>query len=253
MTTSMPPPPTTSLPIRIGMALALAVAAAGVVAVPTALRVAGAAAIGFPIAWALVTGLVAPPIALLGLVGRRAYLGWRAFGPDDAGLRLAVALGWLAWLGLLADRLGAVLRAKTHHHALAAVTFALAVLVLALVLALVARRILVLLRSLEVRAETSSRLVAIVWAAVPLFALVMVLRTAAPELGADARAAIVDGAALLLGGILASRTVVTPRRIAAAAGAVAFVALVGLAVLQTPQVRGSVAGATPLFTWYGSH
>ncbi len=250
MTPSIPPP-AAPFSLRLGAALALAVVAATVVAVPAALRVASSASVSFVVAWALVAGLAAPPIALLGLVGRRAYLGWRALGPDDAGLRLAVAFGWLAWLGLLADRLGAVLRAKTHHHALAAVTFALAVFALALVLALVARRITSLLRSLEARSETTARLVAVAWAAVPVFGLVVAVRAAAPELGPDARAAIVDGTALFLGGVLASRTILAPRRLFASAGALAFVALLGVAAgsLRTDQVRGGVAGATPLLSW----
>lgn len=242
------PPPSAPLSARVGAALALAVPAALVAVLPAALRLASDASWSLVRAWPLLGGIAIVPIALLGLVGRRAYLGWRALGPDDAGLRLAVACGGIGWLGLLADRLGAVLRAKTHHHALAGVTFALAIVVFGAVLVLVSRRILALLRDLEPRYETLARLIAVAWAAAPVIGLVLALRAAAPDLAPEARAAVIDGAALVLGTILASRTIATPRPALAVAGplACALLLLVAGIGLREPNLRASLDGAAPL-------
>ncbi|CAN5393735.1 hypothetical protein BH09MYX1_BH09MYX1_63100 [soil metagenome] len=247
MSASLPP---TAAPFstRLGGALAVAVPASMIAAVPAALRLSESGALSLVHAWALLTGLVVLPVAILGLVGRRAYLGWCGLGPDEAGLRLAAAFGWLAWTALLADRVGAILRAKTHHHALAGVTFSLAIIVTAMVLALVARRVFVLLRDLDRRHETLTRAVAIVWVAVPIFGLVLAFRAAAPDLAPDARATVIDGAALALGAIVASRSLASPQRALVVGGPVVFLTLlaIGIAGLRGVETRGALDAAAPL-------
>lgn len=249
------PPPFDPLSTRIGVALAIAIPAALLAGLPAALRLSSAAQVSLPYAWAILAGVAAPPLVALGFLGRRAARGWRAIGPDDAGLRLAAAGGWLAWTGLLADRVGAMLRAKTHHHALAAVTFAIAIAVVAGVLALVSRRILALLRDLDRRHETLARSLAVLWVAAPLCGLVLALRAAAPDLSPGARATIIDGAAFLLGGILASRTVESAPRPIAAAGPLVFAVLMTLAVmgLHEPSVLSGLDAVAPLLARWVPH
>lgn len=254
MSVSLPPPSEPQM-TRVGVAVALVVPAAAVAVLPAALRLANAATVSLPQAWAALAGLVALPLVAIGFLGRRAARGWRAIGPDDAGLRLAAAGGWLAWTGLLAVRVGAMLRAKTHHHALAAVTFAIAIAVLAAVLALVSRRILALLRDLDARRETLARALAVAWVAAPLFGIVLALRAAAPDLSPGARATIIDGAALFLGGVIASRTVEAAPRPIVFGGPFVVAALGALAVmtLHESPVRSALEAVAPLLARFVPH
>lgn len=241
------PPPSAPLFQRAGTALAGAAFGAVLAAVPPALRIAQGSDVSVVYAVPLVAGLVAIPVVVLGLVGRRAHGGWVALGPDEGGLRISVAIGWLAWLAFVALRFGAVLRAKTHHHALASVTFALGVMVAAAFLALVARRGLTLLQSLAQRAETLPRLLAIGWVVLPLLGILLALRSAAPDLEMDARAGIIDGAALFVGAMVAARPIM-PSRVTAGIGALAFLVLLAAAAsgLVHASVLAEVREGAPL-------
>jgi len=141
---------------------------------------------GFFRAWAIFTGiLLVPALALLAIfrAAREALRGERS---------AASVLGVLMWIEALffvAMRFGAVLRAKTHHHALAGVTFALGTLFVAALFAVFAAR--------AARWAEKSRERTFLLGAVSLLMALLVLR-GAPELSEKTRAAAIDGAAALV-------------------------------------------------------
>jgi hypothetical protein len=127
--------------VRFGAIIGAGVVAASLASIPAALRVAPAVpSEGLVDVWlALVACALLPAIAGVAVL-RAAREGLRAFGGPGASAR---ALGFVVWatatFGAMAV-LGALLRATTHHHGLAGVTFAIFALAAAIALALVVRR-----------------------------------------------------------------------------------------------------------------
>jgi hypothetical protein len=151
---SAPPPPRAadagSFVVRFGTAVGLGAVAALAGAVPATLRVASVAAAQGPGAlrewFALAAAALLPMVAAV-VVLRGAREGLRAFAGPGAGLRVAGAGLWLASLLVGFTLLGRVLRAHTHQHALAGVTFAFGALAFAMVSAVVCARLVVIARN----------------------------------------------------------------------------------------------------------
>src|ERR1019366_4733011 len=146
-----PSPDGGSLVLRFGTAIGLAAAAALACALPAAMRVAAVlGAEGTGRAW---TGLAASalvPMVATVLTLRGAREGLRAFGGPGAELRAYGMALWAVWLVVALALFGSVLRATTHQHALAGVTFAFGELALAVGLALASARVVELLRDAAV-------------------------------------------------------------------------------------------------------
>src|SRR5260370_19944491 len=115
-----------SLVLRFGTAVGLAAGAALAPALPATMRISGALASGHGLGhvWlALAAATLGPMVAAI-VVLRGAREGLRAFGGSGAGLRIYGVGLWLASLLVGLSLFGGILRATTHHHALAGVTFA---------------------------------------------------------------------------------------------------------------------------------
>ncbi len=148
--------------MRFGTAVGLGAAAALASALPATMRVTLA-----PVASQETTGRVwvgLAAVTLLPMIGavavlRGARVGLRSFGGPAAEVR---AFGVALWAGSLFVALsffGSTLRASTHHHALAGVTFAFGAVVLAVGAALVCARLVAILRSASSEARRGMALV----------------------------------------------------------------------------------------------
>ena len=126
---------------RAGSSALIAAVWSGFAALSAALRVSSDGDVSAWAAWSFCTACTIP--FMLGVIAllRSARTGARAIGGDDGA---AKAIAFAAWVLLMTGalaRFGAVLREKTHHHALAGATFALGALVLGVVLGLLAARV----------------------------------------------------------------------------------------------------------------
>jgi hypothetical protein len=186
---------------RFGGTVSVAMIAALVAATPATLRMHGGD-VDLIRAWLTLGGLAIGPMLLLIPLARLAREGLRSVsqqaGESRALERTAAATVFVGtWLWFL-SALGAQLREKTHHHALGAVTFAIGAAVSLVGLALVARRLAIILTSLRDKRRDLGTAAAI--AAIVLSVAILALRLArgAPELGDGARAMLVDGVAFAL-------------------------------------------------------
>jgi len=258
MPASAPPPPrpaeeAASLVVRFGSALGLAAAGSLVCAAPAALRLSSAMATGgvSARAWlALAAAALGPMIAAI-VVLRGAGEGVRAFAGPGAGLR-AVGIGlWLASLLLALTWFGSLLRATTHHHALAGVTYAFGALGLAVGLGLVAARVVAILR--ELRPEVRTAAIGALAGAVAIAFVYMaarVSRAASQDPASSVAAAtIIDVLAFAFSALLASRRVLGAPRILALLGPpLAVVVLaVGVSALRDGGLRQAIADRAPAF------
>ena len=212
---------TGSFVLRFGTAVGLAAAAALASALPAAMRVAAAlGAEGTGRAWTGLAALSLAPMVATVVVLRGAREGLRAFAGPGAGLRLYGAMLWAAWLLVILTLFGSALRATTHHHALAGVTFAIGALVFAVGLALATVRVLAILRGVSPRTR---RLAAVGLAAGALVALgwigVRFLRAASHDVAsAPAAGTVVDILAFALAAGFAARPSLASRRALAVVG-----------------------------------
>jgi hypothetical protein len=172
-------------------------------AIPAAARVAAAthSVLGSWLALAA-CGLV-PAVAAVALL-RGAREGMRAFGGEDATLVVWAAATWAMATSLALAAFGAVLRALTHHHALAGVTFGLGGLVVAGGVALVVRRLANIARALDPWGRSALVVVTLVTlgAALGVFAF-----RVGPDVfgGEPAPDALVDGLAFGIATVALSR------------------------------------------------
>jgi hypothetical protein len=168
MPPSLPPlPPTTFRPPplegtpppvparqRFGAIVGAGVLAAAFMSLPASLRVGAAPGSGGALpAWLSLVACAVVPATLGVALLRAAREGLRAFAGPDAMLHLLGAVTWAVCLFGAMTALGAGLRATTHHHGLAGVTFALAALVAAVAIGLVVRRVVVLAQRSSPRAR----------------------------------------------------------------------------------------------------
>ena len=186
---------------RFGGTVSVAMFAALLASMPATLRM-HAGGVDLVSAWLTLGGLAIAPMLLLIPLARLAREGLRGVsqqsGESRALERTAAAMVFAGtWLWFL-SALGAQLREKTHNRALGAVTFAIVAAISLVAIALVARRLAVILTAL--RDERRALGTAAALAAIVLSAAILALRVArgAPELGDDARAMLVDGFAFAL-------------------------------------------------------
>lgn len=257
------PPPsdrsreTGSLVTRVGTVAGAATVAAMACSVPAAMRVARALAGTESPArvWVALGAVALPPMILAVLVLTRAREGWRAFrGPGATGFVYGVSM-WLVLLVIVLSLFGSVLRATTHHHALAGVTFALGGLAAAMATAALCARLVAVLRS---AGPTVRRVAAVgLSGALALGVAVLALGAARASSHDVASAAqlgtVVDDLAFLLSAALAARQARVVRRILAVVGPpVAVVILaVGVPALRAAPLRQAVAERAPAFAAIG--
>jgi choline-sulfatase len=137
------PPPPEPLGARAGSLLGAATLAAMLAAIPATVRVAPLAppSCGALGAWlALAACALLPSVAAVAIV-RGAREGTRTLAGDDAALAVWAVAAWAMTSFLALAAYGALLRATTHHHGLAGVTFAIGGVAIGAVLALVVRRL----------------------------------------------------------------------------------------------------------------
>ena len=158
-TTFRPPPLEGSPPpvparLRVGAIVGAGVLAAAFLSLPAALRIGASPGSGGILpAWLSLVACAVVPATLGVALLRAAREGLRAFAGPDAMLHLLGVVTWVVCLFGAMSALGAGLRATTHHHGLAGVTFALGALVVAVALGLVVRRVVVLAQRSSPRAR----------------------------------------------------------------------------------------------------
>jgi hypothetical protein len=145
---SAPPPPQPSLVFRAGSLLGAGTLAAMAASFPSALRVASFVPSG-PGTWIALAACATVPATIAVALLRGARDGARRFAGEDASLAAWSVGSWVLATFLALTALGAVLRATTHHHGLAGVTFALMGLAVATFVALVVRRVAAIGRRAE--------------------------------------------------------------------------------------------------------
>jgi hypothetical protein len=258
MTASAPPPPRSeeegaSLVVRFGAALGLAAAASVVCAAPAALRVSAAIPPGHVSLWAwlaLAASALGPMVAAIAVL-RGAAEGMRAFAGPGAGLR-AFGVGlWLASLLVVLTWFGSLLRATTHHHALAGVTYAFGALALAVGIGLACMRIVAILSGLPPAARSLAfgALGGAVVVALAAMAVRFARAASHDSASAAAAATVVDVLAFALAGFLASRRGLGASRILALVGpplAVVIVAM-GISSLHEAAIRQAIGDRAPAF------
>jgi len=186
---------------RFGGTVSVAMIAALLASMPATMRI-REGGVDLLRGWLTLGGLAIAPMLLLIPLARLAREGLRGVsqqaGESRALERTAAAMVFAGtWLWFL-SALGAQLREKTHHRALGAVTFAIGAAVAFVAIALVARRLALILTTLRDKNRQLGTGAAL--AAIVLSAAVLALRVArgAPELDEGARAMLVDGFAFAL-------------------------------------------------------
>jgi hypothetical protein len=240
--------------MRFGSAVGAGALGSLIATAPAMLRLDGAAGVCSPFgAWTLLIATTLLPMALLVLALQRARSGFLALGRrKDRGF-LAPLFAWLASTFVALTCLGAFLRARTHHHALAGVTFAITGLALSLVLALVWTRLAAQMRRAPSAVQWATPIVlgtgfvgALAWA------LYASTRTATAPVLAMQRLRLVDGFAFVMGALIASRRPFVNRRALALLGPpLAAIALVlGVSSIRTcPSLCDVLSGQAPAVGW----
>lgn len=255
MTASAPPPPVEtsgSLVARFGTTLGLAAAAALACAVPAAIRVGSAAGgAGLLHVWLGLGAAALGPMVVAVAVVRGAREGLRAFGGPETGLRAFGAGLWLASMVVVLSVFGSVLRATTHQHALAGVTFAFGALAVAVGAGLVCARVVAMLRA---RSPGARRALVALLGAVAVLALAWVgLRfvraVSHDEAPSAAAATVIDVFAFVLAALVASRRPRLALRVLAYVGppVVVVVAALGIGALRGDALRDAVIERAPVF------
>lgn len=256
---SAPPPPAradeggSALLVRFGTAVGLAAVAALACVVPAALRVASSDAgdVGRTHAWIGLAAAALLPMLAAVVVLRGAREGLRAFAGAGAGLRLYVMTLWMAVLLLGLSLFGSVLRATTHHHGLAGVTFAFGALAFAVGDALVCVRVFNIARMMP---EGGRRVLLLaLGAAVGIVLLAVGVRfvraASHDEVSYAAAGTVVDVLAFALAALFASRRSLVSRRSIALVGPpiAVVVAAVGVAMLREAPLRAAIGERAPAF------
>ena len=243
---------TGSLVLRFGTAVGLAAAAALAGAFPAALRV--GSVLGQDGTGRVWTGLAA--VSLVPMVGavvvlRGAREGLRVFGGPGAELRAYGVALWASSLLVVLTLLGSVLRATTHQHALAGVTFAFAATFAAVGLALACVRVVTILRraSPGLRGGLALALAKAVFAALGAVGIRFLHEALHEPTSAPAAGMVVDVLAFSLAAVSAAGRSLASRRAVAVVGppvAVAIVAL-GFSALRDAPLRTAIDDRAPAF------
>ncbi len=252
MKPSSPTEETGSLVLRFGTAVGLAAAAAMAGALPAALRI--GAGLGQDATGRVWTGLAAAslvPMVCAVVILRGAREGLRAFGGPEAELRAYGVALWASSLFVALALLGSVLRATTHQHALAGVTFAFGAAGLAVGLALGCVRVVAILRgaSAALRGALALALAMVVFAALGWIGMRFLSAASNEPASAPAAGMVVDVLAFSLAALFAARRSLASRRAVAVVGppvAVAIAAL-GFSALGDPTLRTAIDDHAPAF------
>jgi len=242
-----------SLVLQFGAWVGLAAAGALLCTVPATIRVSAALAGGAPVvrAWAALGAAALGPMALSIVVLRGARRGLRSFGDPHARLRWFGLGLWLALLFLTLAVFGSVLRATTHHRALAGVTYGCGALAFAIGWGLVCARIVGILRSLSggVRRFAVSSIGAGALAAVAYAVQRFVSVVSTAPSSAGAAATVIDVLAFVLSALFVARDWRRATRPLAIVGPplAVFLAALGITTLLDPPVRQALAEHAPAF------
>ncbi|MBX3186152.1 MAG: hypothetical protein KF819_04015 [Labilithrix sp.] len=236
--------------IRFGTVVGGGVVAAIASSLPAELRIGDGGSVFRAFEQWLALAALLTPIGILAVaVFRRGRVGLKIVAGERAPLIAASLLWWAVLeLGIL-SAFGAVLRAKTHHHGLAGVTFAIFALISGLVIGLLAVRGVRML----LRMPPSGHRVALgVAAGATFLAIVLVgVRTARAE-GIHTAGVLVDALALIVSSAIASTRVVAKQRLLAVIGVpvAAAILLLGLATVRAePDLKELLSEAAPLHAW----
>jgi hypothetical protein len=186
-------------------------------------------------------------VAILGA----AREGARGFGGGGASIFAFGVAMWLVLVGVGLALVGSVLRATTHHHALAGVTFALCALALAVGAMAVCARVVGLLKS----ASPPVRRASVVTISAALGLSVVGLAVGSARAGSHDAASVaqvgtvIDVLAFLLAAALAARQARVVRRMLALVGppAVVVVMAVGVPALRYEPLRQILREKAPAF------
>ena len=235
---------------RAGTAFLGGAGSALVATVPAALRVVEAG--GFFDRWTALAACTMLPATAMVFILRGARRGLASFSGPAVVARVAALLSWALSLLVFFTAFGTLLRQKTHHHALAGVTFAITALVASVVLALVWHRIAAFFAG---RGSTTQR-VALAAAAGSLLVFFLALGTSLARGAAEGKASplgacVVDLLAVTIASGLFSRPEITRSRWLAAAGpplAIGVLAL-GLIVVRRAEVNVESFAGAPAHLW----
>jgi hypothetical protein len=263
---SMPPKPGPARLLRFGTAVGLGAASSLACVLPATTRVAATSAESGVRIWIALGAAALGPMVASVLVLRSAHEGLRAFGlrprpaadgdwdaaGDPSERRVFGVALWLASLLVLFSFFGSVLRATTHHHALAGVTYAIGALVLAIGSAVACARIMAILdaASESVR-RVGSVTLAVVTAAALAWVAVRFLRAASADAPSSAAAAtVVDVLAFALAAGFAARPSFAGRRALALVGppVAVTVAVLGILTLREAPLRAAIDERAPAYS-----
>ena len=235
---------------RLGTVVGGGVLAAIAASLPAELRIGdGGSVVRAFEQWLALAALLTPLAILMVAVFRRARTGLQLLAGDRAPLFIAAALWWgVLELGVLSV-FGTILRAKTHHHGLAGVTFAMVALVSGLLVALLAARG----RRMLERLPSQGHRVALIIVALTSFLVVVLVgvRTGRAE-GLHTAASLVDMLALIVSSAIASTRAVARWRPLAVGGVpiAAAILLLGYATVRAePDLSGLLAAGAPVQAW----
>jgi hypothetical protein len=238
-----------SFATRLGTVVGGGVLAAITSSLPAELRIGDGSVLRAIEQWLALAALLTPLAMVVVAVLRRGRTGLQMLAGERAPLFAAAALWWAVLeLGVLSI-FGAVLRAKTHHHGLAGVTFAMLALVSGILIALLAVRGLRMLSRLSADGHRNAlTVVACTW----LVVIVLVgVRTARAE-GMHTAAALVDMLALVMSSAIASSRAMARWRALAVGGvpiAVAILLLGYATVRAEPDLSRLLAEGAPVQAW----
>jgi hypothetical protein len=237
----------------LGTAVSLSALASLACSIPATTRVSASVAHihGPARVWVALAAAALVPMLLAILVLRIAREGLRAFGGAGWQLRAYGAALWLTSLLIELSLFGRLLRATTHHHALAGVAFAFGALAMAMASGLGSVRLVAILnaasrvwRFLVGSVVALSALGALGWVAFGLS------RAASrDEASAAAAATVVDTLAFALGAVLAAAPSLVRRRALALVGSpiALVIAALGLSILRDAALCQAIDRRAPMF------
>jgi hypothetical protein len=235
----------------VGTALGLSGAAALACALPAALRVSASGSTPTVHAWVALAACGVAPMLLAVVVLRGAREGLRGFAGEGAALRAWGAGLWVAAQFVVLALVGAVLREKTHQHALAGVTYAFVALVVAAGSAVACARLVAIARTSSpgVRRALLAILTGLALLAVGAIGLRFARAVSHDPLPSGAAATVIDVLAFALAALFSSRPSFAPRRAIAFLGAplALAVAVTGASARRDPALRGVMNDRAPVF------
>jgi len=238
--------------MRAGSLLGAGTIAAVLASVPAALRIASESR-GAAGAWIGLAACLTVPASVGVALLRGAREGMRAFATKEASLAAWSIACWTLASFLALTVLGALLRATTHHHGLAGVTFAIVGLALLFSIALTVRRVAAIARGADPFARAAilgASLVALVMAA-----LLVLLRVAGAPGGAalpgSSSDLLVDALAFLIAVGISSRPELLRLPALGRAGiplALGVVALGAALLSRDPSLAAGIRAHAPLLS-----